>query len=306
MYNTPILFLIFNRPETTERVFEKIREIKPKQLFIAADGPREGNTYDEINCKSARKITTNVDWDCEVFTLLREENLGCGIAVSQAITWFFAHVEEGLIIEDDCLPNSSFFQFCEEALKKYRYNQNIFHICGSNYQYGKWRGDGDYYFSRLTHIWGWATWKRAWEKYEFRIEGEDFLLLQAYPSEKYELIHQEWKKIFNDFRAKCVDTWDFQWLLTCWKHDGITIIPNKNLILNLGFGDNATHTTVYPFHYKKIKHENFLEKIKHPKEILICYEADLFEQKIRMRSGNKIRSLLHHLKEVSKSFFTRS
>lgn len=306
MFNTPILFLIFNRPSSTERVFDKIREVKPKQLFVAADGPREGNECDEINCKMARAIATNVDWECEVHTLLREGNLGCGLAVSQAVSWFFDHVEEGIILEDDCLPNNSFFQFCKEALEKYRFNQDIFHICGSNYQYGKWRGEGDYYFSKLTHIWGWATWKRAWDKYEFAIDGEDSLLLKAYPLEGCRILHQEWKRIFRGFRVNGVDTWDYQWLLSCWKHGGITIIPNKNLIFNLGFGDEATHTTIYPAHYKKIKHEGFLEKIKHPNEITINYKADIFEQKVRMGQGSIIKNLLRNTKKAFKGILVKN
>lgn len=304
MYNTPILFLIFNRPSTTERVFEKIREIQPKQFFIAADGPREGDERDKINCRMARAIASNVDWECEVHTLLREENLGCGLGVSQAVSWFFEHVEEGIILEDDCLPNNSFFQFCQEALEKYRFNQNIFHICGSNYQYGKWRGEGDYYFSKLPHIWGWATWKRAWDKYEFAIDGEDSLLLKAYPLKECRILHQEWDRIFRGFRANGVDTWDYQWLLSCWKYGGITIIPNKNLIFNLGFGDQATHTTIYPAHYKKIKHEDFLETIKHPIEIKINYKADIFEQKVRMGQESLIKNLLRNTKKAFKGIIS--
>ena len=296
MFSTPILFLIFNRPDTTEKVFEKIREIKPSQLFVAADGPREGNEKDKINCKAARSIATYVDWDCEVKTLFRDSNAGCGKAVSCAITWFFEHVEEGIILEDDCLPNPSFFFFCQEILKKYRFDHNIFHVSGSNYQYGKKRGKGDYYFSKLSHIWGWATWKRAWDRYDFSIEAEDLLVHKAYPLKKDALLRQEWKTVFSDFRTNCVDTWDYQWLLTCWKYDGISIIPNKNLIYNLGFGSEATHTTFFPEYYKNIKHEDFRKEIRHPEKIEINYIADAFEQKMRMGRESILRAFLRVLK----------
>lgn len=305
MYNTPILFLIFNRPDTTEKVFEKIREIKPKQLFIAADGPRNGNERDKLSCKATREIATNVDWDCELKTLFRDGNLGCGRAVSEAITWFFENVEEGIILEDDCLPNTSFFKFCQEILKKYRFDHDVLHVCGSNYQYGKWRGKGDYYFSKLTHIWGWATWKRAWDKYEFTIEGEDYLISKAYPLKTDVLVRQEWEKAFKYFRANCVDTWDYQWLLACWKHGGITIIPNKNLIFNLGFGHEATHTLFYPAYYKKIKHEYLLGEIRHPSEITINYKADAFEQKVRMGQNSVIRSFLRNTKKILKGILVK-
>ena len=166
MLNTPILFLIFNRPEITARVFQEIRKAKPKQIYIAADGPRIDHPDDTALCNKTRQICDSIDWDCEVKTLFREENLGCQLAVSNAIDWFFKHESEGIILEDDCLPSQSFFHFCAELLDFYRDDEEIMCISGNNFQQGRGDDEESYYFSRYPHCWGWATWRRAWNKYD--------------------------------------------------------------------------------------------------------------------------------------------
>lgn len=169
---SPVLFLVFNRPESTKRVFEQIRKGKPDQLFIAADGPRKDKVYEQELCRQTREILL-IDWDCDLKTLYREENLGCGKAVFSAIDWFFSHVSQGIILEDDCLPQADFFRFCDETLDKYVDNDQILEISGTNLQGGTVIGDGSYYFSRYGGIWGWATWSRAWNKYDFNMTGLD-------------------------------------------------------------------------------------------------------------------------------------
>ena len=165
MFQTPILFLIFNRPDTTKRVFESIRSIKPAKLYIAADGDRKDKVGEDLLCKDTRSIIDLIDWECEIKTLFRPENLGCKIAVSSAIDWFFENEEQGIILEDDCLPNESFYIYCETLLNYYAFNERIMHISGNNFQDGMMRGNGSYYFSNYNHIWGWASWKRAWKAY---------------------------------------------------------------------------------------------------------------------------------------------
>jgi len=173
---TPVLFLIFNRPNTTQKVFNAIRQAKPKQLFVAADGPRKGKEGEKEKYEQAREIIEQVDWNCEVRTLFREKNLGCKIAASSAIDWFFENVDEGIILEDDCLPSQSFFRFCQELLEYYRDDTRIMMISGNNFQFGKVRGEGSYYFSKYAHVWGWATWRRAWKHYDVNMKNfEDFL-----------------------------------------------------------------------------------------------------------------------------------
>ncbi len=244
-FETPILLLIFNRPESTKLVFEAIRKIKPLNLFVAADGFRPHKEGEESICAVTRKIVLdNIDWNCNVKTLLRNENLGCGKAVSEAITWFFDEVEEGIILEDDCLPNKSFFDFCAAMLDRYRNNKEIMHISGDNFQNGIKRGGADYYFSYYAHIWGWATWRRAWANYSFDYECYNKSTLElklrkiAVNNDFYDL----WLGLIDKAFSKHVDTWDFQWQYAVFINEGKCILPQYNLVSNIGFGLDATHT----------------------------------------------------------------
>ena len=270
MFNIPILFIIFNRPDTAKKVFKKIQEIKPKQLFIAADGPRKNKPEDVELCKQTREILNDINWDCELKTLLREENVGCKKGPADAISWFFEHVEEGIILEDDCLPSDSFFPFCEELLEKYRHDTRIMHIGGSN-ELPDYEHPDSYYFSRLGHVWGWATWKRAWQLMDLNLKDfEEFKqrnILKNIVRNKYH--RQDW--INNLQTAKDGnDIWDFIWQYTMFIQNGLSIVPSKNLILNIGFDGRATHTSIAPHWYDQIKLETLPEnKLKHPKFIYI-------------------------------------
>ncbi len=241
---TPVLFLIFNRPELTFRVFEEIRKAKPEQLFIAGDGPRENKTGEAEECIKTRSIIDKIDWGCDVKTLFRDKNLGCKTAVSSAINWFFENVEEGVILEDDCLPNQSFFFFCEMMLEKYRSEEKVMHIGGCNFQDGIKRGNASYYFSKYPVIWGWATWKRAWKHYDIEMKSLD----SFFESEKIKNIHPQrteqnyWRRKFSETKKGLINTWDYQWVLSCWVHSGVSVMPQVNLITNIGFSENATHT----------------------------------------------------------------
>jgi ADP-heptose:LPS heptosyltransferase len=277
MFNTPILFLIFNRPLETQEAFNKIKEIQPKQLFVAADGARTGNYNDLINCVLTKDIIKQVDWDCEVKTLYREQNLGCGKAVSEAITWFFNEVEQGIILEDDCVPNHSFFLYCEELLEKYKDNDKIYNIGGVNFQDGKLRGDASYYFSAVPHIWGWATWRRAWRHYDFdMIDYPEFVtqkkITNYFDDEKLKSL---WLKKFELVYQKKIDTWDYQWMYTVYNQGGISIIPNQNLVTNIGFGENATHTTDIG-KYTNLKTVELKTPFVHPTTIELNKEADYY------------------------------
>ena len=241
---TPVLFMIFNRPDTTQKVFNAIRQAKPKQLFIAADGPREGTEGEKEKCEQARKVIEQVDWNCEVKTLFRDKNLGCKIADTFAIDWFFENVDEGIILEDDCLPSQSFFWFCQELLEYYRADTRIMMISGNNFQFGKVRGEGSYYFSKYAHLWGWATWRRAWRYYDvdmksfekFKIESQINNIFRIKQQQKY------WTKIFQSVYDGKIDTWCYQWAYTCFINNGLCIMPNVNLVSNIGFGADSTHT----------------------------------------------------------------
>lgn len=305
MLNTPVLFLIFNRPDSTQQVFEAIRQVKPKQLFVAADGPRADRPDDEGNCKKARNIILQVDWDCEVKTLFRKSNMGCGPAVSSAISWFFTEVEEGIILEDDCLPSPSFFNFCQVLLRVYRKDDRVFHISGSNFQSGRWRGKNSYYFSKYVNVWGWATWRRAWEKYTYEINYEPEVLNQAFPHLKTQKIKKDWEALFSRFNPESVNTWDYQWVYTCLKSQGLAAVPNKNLIKNLGFGAEATHTLSEPEFYATIKWEEIEFPLLHPSTVAVNLKADLFEYRLYHPWKQKVQYRINLLRQFVKRSILR-
>ena len=273
---TPLLLIVFNRPEETFRVFEQIRKAQPEKLFIAADGPRENKIGENEKCQVVRTITDKIDWKCEVIKLFQDKNLGCKIAVSSALTWFFKNVEEGIILEDDCLPSPDFFTFCEDLLEKYRNNAKIMHISGANYQFGKKYGNASYYFSNYPHIWGWASWRRAWEKYDVNLADlDEFKKNKSIRKIATEPKEQEyWLKRFESVKKGEFDTWDYQWVFACWNNEGVSVSPNYNLVTNIGFGNEATHTiSETPIANMLLEK---LGTIIHPTKILINRKADNF------------------------------
>ncbi|GHV73888.1 hemolytic protein HlpA [Spirochaetia bacterium] len=244
LIKVPILFLIFNRLETTKMVFEAIRQAKPLRLYIAGDGPRNTRIDENKVVLSVRDyVLGHIDWDCEIKTLFRDDNLGCGKAISSAITWFFENEEMGIILEDDCLPNQSFFSYCEELLEYYKNDTRIFVISGSNNQ-GTWYSDRyDYFFSKTPFIWGWATWARAWNYYDINMSDiEDFIRYNNFVRMLGTKLGPRCQDImYNRIKKEKVDTWDYQWSYTLYKNNGLACVPSKNLIKNIGVGVNATH-----------------------------------------------------------------
>ena len=247
IFQTPVLFVIFNRPETTRQVFAAIRNIKPPRLYIAADGPRAYVAGEAEKCAETRKIVDAVDWDCEVKTLFRDTNLNCGRGPSSAFTWFFENEPEGILLEDDCLPSESFFWYCQELLERYRDDTRIMHIGGNNFLKG-WQHDQNYsyYFSRNGHIWGWATWRRAWQHFDYQIKLFEKIKRKGFfngffqtPLEKF---HRMRKFNLTAARRDNVDWWDYQWDFARFVNSGLSIVPHHNLVKNIGFGAGATHT----------------------------------------------------------------
>lgn len=272
-----VLFIIFNRPDTTAEVFDRIRAARPAKLYIAADGPRAGHPEEGELCKQARAIVNQIDWDCELKTLFRNVNMGCKEAVSSAISWFFDNEQEGIILEDDCLPADTFFSFCDTMLDKYRDDDRVRHISGGNFQLGKKRGDASYYFSKISHIWGWASWRRVWRDYDKELsrysEKEAQLALRNVFDDEW--IADSWYQIFKELKEGNIDTWDYQLGLTNFFNNALCVIPNVNLISNIGFGANATHTTQTTDKYAALPLEEIGE-IKHPLYFLADKDADTF------------------------------
>ena len=240
-----VLFLVFNRPETTTRVFEAIRAARPPRLYVAADGPRATRQGEAKRCEAVRAIATTVDWPCELKTLFRDTNLGCRMGVSSGIKWFFEQEEEGIILEDDVLPISSFFTYCDDLLAHYRNDDRVAAVSGCNLVANQYCSPDSYFFSRYTHVWGWATWRRSWNHYD--VEMTDWPAWDNQGGLDQEFSDRSaaafWRYIFERVYRGHIDTWDYQWLFSCWKRGAVCALPGINQTYNLGFNADATHTT---------------------------------------------------------------
>ncbi|MDW7726675.1 MAG: hypothetical protein SCH70_06100 [Candidatus Methanoperedens sp.] len=285
---TPIAFIIFNRPETTRRVFAEIAKARPPKLLVIADGPRADHPDDAEKCAAVRAIIDGVNWDCEVLTNYSDVNLGCKRRVSSGLDWVFDTVEEAIILEDDCLPHPTFFRFCEELLDKYRDDKRIAMISGNNFQFGRKRTEYSYYFSRYPHIWGWASWRRAWENYDVDMklwpEIRDGGWLQDLLGAKISVWY--WKNRFENVYKGKIDTWDYQWTFACWMQSALTIIPDVNLVSNIGFDMKAVHTKDKD-KFAEMEIEPMSDPILHPDYILRDSKADFFVEN-KMFSGKSL------------------
>ena len=294
LYKTksPVLLLLFNRLEQSKLVFEEVRNAQPEKLYIAVDGPRINNEEDKVKIDVIKGyILNNIDWDCKVETLFRESNLGCKNAVSEAITWFFNNETKGIILEDDCLPLNSFFSFCDELLTKYEFDERVRHISGVNYLNSKIQIAESYYFSKFTHVWGWASWKRVWKDYSKEI-------LKEYNLDKFDEfynIYQD-KKISNAIinelkrvQSDKLNTWDYQYLFLNFINNGLTIIPKYSLVKNIGFDFNSTHTQTNPY---KIRKQENIHKILHPTNYIpnVNYDILSLSEMFKVTIWMKIKS----------------
>lgn len=299
---TPVVFIIFNRPDTTKLVFEEIRKAQPQKLLVIADGPRIDHPEDIENCKKTRSLI-KVDWDCELLTNYSDINLGCGIRPASGISWAFKQVEKAIILEDDCLPHSSFFQFCQELLEKYSDDERIMSISGDNFYFDYNQTEYSYSFSKYPQMWGWATWRRVWQKYDYDIHHwpdvlKMGLLDNMFSTKRHKLY---WKKIFQQAYQDPQKTyWDYQFLFACWVQNGLNIIPSKNLISNIGFGPNATHTINPKDICSNLAFEAIPFPLKHPSFVIQNYKGDDYNQKT-MFSPTLVTRIRNKIKRILKS-----
>lgn len=297
---TPVVFIIFNRVVDTQRIFAEIRKAKPQKLFVIADGPRVDRPSDIERCAITRDIIESVDWDCEVFKNYSEINLGCGKRIASGLDWVFDRVEEAIIIEDDCMPDQSFFPFCQELLERYRDDGRVMSISGNNFQFGHQRTDYSYYFSKYSQTWGWATWGWVWKKY-FDLHmslwpqvRDSRGLFDIFGHVKIDIKNEEtkpqvlggvdntkyWYGIFEDTYAGEFNTWAYPFFFSCLVQHGVHILPSVNLVSNIGFGPEATHTTcVNCFANVPIAAMNF--PLKHPAVIIPDAWADEYLQALK-------------------------
>ena len=306
---TPVVFIIFNRPDTTEKVFQAIRQAQPPKLLVIADGARSDRPGEAAKCAATRAVIDRVDWKCEVLTNYSDVNLGCKARVSSGLNWVFDLVESAIILEDDCLPHPSFFLFCEKLLNYYREDERIMVISGNNFQSGQQRTNYSYYFSRYNHCWGWASWRRAWQHYDVEMK----LWPQIRDNHWLKFMFNEpsaaryWQKIFQATYDENVDSWAYRWTFACWLQSGLTIIPQVNLVSNIGFGSQGTHTT-FKNAFANLPVAEIDFPLQHPPFILCHIQADNFTQKnifdknIFRRAFAKARKTFNSNSLVKKSF----
>ena len=265
----PVLLVIFNRPEKTRKVVEALRQVKPARLFVAADGPRSGHTKDFEKCCLTRQVISEIDWPCECQTKFLDNNAGCDPHVVSAIEWFFEYVENGIIFEDDCVPHPHFFSFCDELFKRYADDERIMQISGFS-PYSKRKHGYDYHFSRAFRCGGgWGTWRRAWNYFTTSMRSyndcEAMEILKAYfPNQATFKIGY---KKFCQFREGLLNNWDFQWNMACYAQNGLCLVPEKNLITNIGFDEDATHTQKIEPMFANLEGHSIKFPMRHPKYV---------------------------------------
>jgi hypothetical protein len=237
------VLLLYHRPALLRRVFAAVAEQQPRELLLVADGPKDD--ADAARCAEARAVVEDVAWPCTVRRLYAESNLGLRLRVSSGLDWVFEQVEEAIILEDDCVPDPSFFRFCQTLLERYGDDERVMEIGGGNFQLGRRRTTHSYYFSAYCCVYGWATWRRAWRHYDLHIRRWPELrssgLLESVCGDGVEVDY--WRRVFDEvYDGRMASTWDYQWLLALWSQHGLSVVPEVNLVSNIGFGPDASHT----------------------------------------------------------------
>jgi len=268
---SPVLIILFNRPKHTIELLKSIKKVKPKKLYVGIDGPRHAKDQLLID-ENIELVKKMIDFDCEVKFHTQLNNLGCGLGPRSAISWFFENEEQGIILEDDCIPNESFFRFMDELLPKYDENKEVWIISGDNggpVLNQKYFQGQDYIFTNIPLIWGWASWRDRWVNYDENLENWKLGAFKNYNIlnhvnyfEKYvvsTLCKNSSKSVNKNF-------WDFQLYSSMMKNNGYGIIPKKNMISNIGWGEDATHTKNKNYR-TKAKYGEF-KTLNHPKSIV--------------------------------------
>jgi hypothetical protein len=296
----PVIFIIFNRPEPTRQVLETLRAAKPSKLFVIADGARLNEPGEAEKCAATRAIINEVDWDCEVKTNFSESNLGCRLRISSGITWAFEFVDKAIILEDDCVPSASFFPYCEELLDRYEEDERVMMVSGDNFLFGNASVADSYYFSRYPHAWGWATWRRAWAKFDLNMaqwpEIRDKKLFDQYLPNTIERYY--WETIFQHLYDGNIDSWAYHWTYSIWVNSGLSVAPARNLVRNIGFHAEATHTkwdSSYSSH-ASLGAEQLDLPLSHPATVMASSDKDELEARLR---AARTKGLLHEVNKYA-------
>src|SRR5574341_3112 len=287
--HTAVAFTVFNRPDLTQRVFEVIQQVRPPKLFLIADGPRPDHPGENELCQAARTVVEHVNWPCEVSRNYSEINLGLKQRASTGLNWVFQNVEEAIVLEDDTLPSFTFFRFCEELLERYRDDERIMHISGDNFQFNRRRSNYSYYFSYFFHPWGWASWRRAWKYFDPDMTYWDQLKQERWLIDLWGDVNKAafWTGKLDRTARGQVIAWDHQWWLACWSQNGLSILPDVNLVTNIGF-DHRASTPPYrkPNVLANVPLQETEFPLRHPPFMIRDRQAD--DHDYELRAGRKI------------------
>lgn len=296
----PVALFVFARPDHTRAVIRQIRQARPAILLVVGDGPRPNHPADRERCAEVRRIIEReVDWNPRLLTLFSETNLGCRQRISSGLHWVFQQVKEAIILEDDCLPDPTFFRYCGELLHHYADDARVGCISGDNFQPQPFACGASYYFSKYNHCWGWATWRRAWSFYDDTMSGWPELKaagwLQGVFSDAREAAY--WTRIFDTVHRRELDTWDYVWTYSCWAQSFLSILPKINLVANIGFGSSATHTTGAMPPWLPLSAQAMPFPLRHPPVMVVSHAADQWSQKNIFGSA-KSRGLVPRLQRL--------
>lgn len=307
---TPVVLIVFQRPDLTAKLLEVVRQVRPSKLLVIADAPRANRAGEAEKCAAVRAIIDRIDWDCEVLKNYAEVNLGCGLRIATGLDWVFDRVEEAIILEDDCIPHPSFFYFCEELLEKYRHDPKVMTICGTKLNDNNAIGflssynplAPSYYFSQYFGTWGWATWRRAWQHFDFEMKRFPELLARDWFSQFFPNKREAgyWQRELEEVYRKA-HTWDYQWELACWLENGLHVIPKVNLIANIGSGISATHTQDCYGLGIDIPVRAMSFPLEHPQAVARDELADRFTQKAILAADRP--SLIYRARRKLKNIF---
>ncbi len=289
----PVAMIIFNRYDNAHQVLNQVRKVQPPKLYIIADGPRAHKQGEKELCEKTRSIVKEVDWKCEVVTHFTEKNMGCKDRISTGLTWLFTQVESAIILEDDCLPSLSFFYYCEELLENYKDDERIMMISGDNHAFAnpKTRGytEDSYYFTRHVHIWGWATWARAWSAYDLEMNKWPLYKKTDYLSAFFTKKGHKyfWESLFDAYLKKRIPSWDGAWVFAVWSQGGLSIAPKVNLIQNTGVSADATHTTEHD-RFSRLPALELDFPLRHPECVVENRLLDNREMNIRLKEIKRL------------------
>ena len=297
VFDAPVALIVFNRPKCTQMVFDAIRIAKPSEFFLIADGPRTMERGDRDACRDVLALVDRIDWPCKVMRNISTQNLGMRERTISGLDWVFSQVDKAIILEDDCVPDASFFDFCGELLKRYQDDSRVAMISGTNFVEDYLQTEYSYYFSHMNHLWGWATWRSSWYRYDRFLqrwpEIREARLLSEILEPKAAVYY--WTRIFDQIhKGEGPDTWDYQWYFTNLLNNSLSIVPKVNLVTNIGFGFDATNTKDIEFS-QSIGSKSLQFPMKHPPHMFPLRSMERYDQEVaylspmRKRLTNMVR-----------------